>query len=57
MMIMTAIPDRILGRRLRGGKYGSLTRVIGFSSYVGALAAYSGRGRSCEIPLEVLGYK
>ena len=46
MMTIAAIPDRILGSLSRGGKWGSFTPVIGFFSNDGALAAYSGLGRS-----------
>ena len=45
----TPIPETILGQRMRCGKYGSLTPVIGFFSMVGAIAAYSGRIPSCNV--------
>jgi hypothetical protein len=44
--MMTANPDKILGSLSFGGKWGSLTPVIGFFSYVGAFAEYSGLGLS-----------
>ena len=48
IIIITAMPDKILGSLFLGGKCGSFTPVTGFFSYVGALAQYSGLGRSCN---------
>ncbi len=46
MTIMTPMPEMMRGSRSLSGKYGSLMPVIGFFSIAGAIAAYSGRGRS-----------